>query len=319
MSDQRKQTILVSGAGTIGTGMAIVFALAGHNVRIWDIDQEALERSKDLVRDRLGLLTEHKMTQCDPATAFARIEWFMDLSRAGSDVDLVQECLPEVLSLKREHYRALAKIVPEKCVIASSTSTIPPGKLSEGLENASRFLVGHPANPPFLMPLVEIIVGPATEAWVKEYATSLYETCGLDVVHVEREIEGFIFNRLQGAMIREAYCLVQDQVASVADVDKVVRTGLAPRWCVTGPFETADLNVEGGIPDHANRFGEIYRSMGQLRGQDTPWTKELVENVTRQRREILPLDQRAARVGWRDSRLAAIRSALAKVFRGDGT
>jgi 3-hydroxyacyl-CoA dehydrogenase len=126
---------------------------------------------------------------------------------------------------------------------------------------------------------------------------------------VRRELTGFVFNRLQGAVLREAYCLVRDGVASVEDIDRVVRDGLGLRWAVIGPFETVDLNTRGGIGAHARRLGPAYARMGAERGQHDPWTPDLVAEVERQRRETLPLDDWEARVTWRDRALMALLAA----------
>ena len=115
----------------------------------------------------------------------------------------------------------------------------------------------------------------------------------MSVVTLGREVEGFVFNRLQGAVLREAYCLVRDGVVSVDDLDKIMRDGLGMRYAFIGPFETSDLNVRGGIPAHAARMAAAYERMGAERGQRDPWTPELVAKVAGQRRANLPLD------GWR--------------------
>ena len=123
---------------------------------------------------------------------------------------------------------------------------------------------------------------------------------------VHREVEGFIFNRLQGAVLREAYALVRDGVASVADIDTVMRDGLGRRWSFMGPFETVDLNTRGGIASHAEKMGPAYERMGTERGQHDPWTPDLVAEVVRQRRELLPLASWEERVAWRDRQLVKI-------------
>jgi 3-hydroxyacyl-CoA dehydrogenase len=125
-------------------------------------------------------------------------------------------------------------------------------------------------------------------------------------VRLAREIDGFVFNRLQGALLREAYCLVRDGVASAADIDRIVRDGLGLRWSAIGPFETVDLNTRGGIAAHAQRMGPAYLRMGQERGQNDPWTDDLVARVTAERRATLPLEGWAARVAWRDRALMAL-------------
>jgi 3-hydroxyacyl-CoA dehydrogenase len=131
----------------------------------------------------------------------------------------------------------------------------------------------------------------------------------MSVVRVRAELEGFVFNRLQGALLREAYCLVRDGVASVEDVDRVVRDGLGRRWAVIGPFETVDLNTRGGIATHAARLGPAYARMGAERGQHDPWTPDLVGRVTGERRRLLPLEHWEARVAWRDRMLMALERA----------
>ncbi len=128
-------------------------------------------------------------------------------------------------------------------------------------------------------------------------------------MRVRREIEGFVYNRLQGAVLREAYCLVRDGVVDVEDVDRVMREGLGRRWAVIGPFETADLNTRGGIAAHAKRMGASYARMGAERGESDPWTDELIAAVTAQRRALLPLERWDERVAWRDSALLTLERA----------
>ena len=147
---------------------------------------------------------------------------------------------------------------------------------------------------------------PFTDPDAADRAQALYRSAGLSPIRVAREVEGFVFNRLQGAVLREAYCLVRDGVASVEDIDTVMREGLGLRWSFIGPFETVDLNTRGGILSHAEKMGPAYERMGAERGQHDPWTPELVDKVASQRRALLPLEQWEARVRWRDRRLMAL-------------
>jgi 3-hydroxyacyl-CoA dehydrogenase len=139
-----------------------------------------------------------------------------------------------------------------------------------------------------------------------ETARALLTDAGMSPVLVHREVEGFVYNRLQGAVLREAYCLVRDGVASVADIDRVMTEGLGRRWSVVGPFETVDLNTRGGIAEHARRMGPAYARMGRERGQNDPWTAELVAEVTEARRAALPMDRWDERVRWRDRLMLAL-------------
>jgi 3-hydroxyacyl-CoA dehydrogenase len=161
--------------------------------------------------------------------------------------------------------------------------------------------------------VAELVPAPFTDAGVIERTAAILTSAGMMPVRLRREIDGFVFNRLQGALLREAYCLVRDGVASAADIDRIVRDGLGLRWSVIGPFETADLNTRGGIAQHAQRMGPAYHRMGQERGQDDPWTGDLVAQVVAERRAILPLEQWEERVAWRDRALMA----LLRCRRGD--
>ena len=185
--------------------------------------------------------------------------------------------------------------------------------MASELPGRARCLVVHPGNPPYLLPVVEVVPAPFTAADVVERTHALLERAGLSPVRVRVELEGFVFNRLQGAMLREAYALVRDGVASVADIDRIVSDGLGRRWSVIGPFETVDLNVRGGIAAHAQRMGPAYARMGAERGDRSTWTDELVAQVAAERRAVLPLDRWDARVEWRDRalmRLAQAREAI---------
>jgi 3-hydroxyacyl-CoA dehydrogenase len=279
--------IAIAGAGSIGVGWAVVFARAGHEVVLHDPDAGRRDKAPREIEQRLDALG---------ASATFTVTGELDLD----GVDHVQECAPEDLDLKRrlfERLDALTDGVP----LASSSSALTASQFAPGNPRA---LVAHPGNPPHLLPVVELVPSPSTDPAIVDRVETTMRDAGMSPVRVNHEIEGFIFNRLQGAVLREAYCLVRDGVASVDDVDRVVREGLGRRWAVIGPFETADLNTRGGIAEHARRLGPAYARMGAERGQDDPWTPELVERVTAERRRLLPLEQWEQRVAWRDRQLA---------------
>ncbi len=183
----------------------------------------------------------------------------------------------------------------------SSTSAILPSLINDA--DPKRILVGHPGNPPFLLPVIEVVPSSQTDLEILSFVQGFYANIGMYPVLVRKEISGFIFNRLQGAVLREAYCLVRDGVASVRDIDTVMKYGLGRRWSIIGPFETSDLNTRGGIESHAQKMGPAYFQMGQERGQNDPWTEELVKKVALERREIMPEEKWEERVKWRDQAL----------------
>jgi 3-hydroxyacyl-CoA dehydrogenase len=299
--------VTVLGAGSIGVSFAILFACKGFDVSVYDPFDEALPRAAADLRERLKQLADFGDT--DPVDAEARVQFTTDLDTALAKAEFVQECAPERVDLKQELLQRAAARTPPVVPLASSSSAIVPSRLAEGLDAgvAERILVGHPGNPPYLLPVVEVVPSPLTAEAVTQRATDVYRAAGLRPVLVRREVEGFLFNRLQGALLREAYCLVRDGVASVDDIDEVVRSGLGLRWSVVGPFETVDLNTRGGIESHAAKMGPAYERMGAERGQCDPWTPDLVADVTAQRRALLDLDDWDERVRWRDRQLIQLR------------
>ncbi|WP_426245410.1 3-hydroxyacyl-CoA dehydrogenase [Nocardioides sp. LHG3406-4] len=295
-------SVAVVGTGSIGVAFALVFARAGAEVRCWDPLPEAIGRARADLADKAATLHRHGLLD-DPDAVLGLVTLTSDLSTATAGVELVQECAPEDVELKRDLFARLGELTGPDTVLASSSSAISASRIGHDLPAADRILVGHPGNPPYLLPVVEVVPSPLTRPDVVERASATYADAGLHPVRLRREVEGFLFNRLQGAVLREAYCLVRDGVASVADIDAVMRLGLGRRWGVVGPFETVDLNTRGGIGVHAGRMGPAYARMGAERGQDDPWTEELVAEVVRQRREAMPLEEWEQRVRWRDERL----------------
>lgn len=302
--------IAVIGAGSIGVAFSVVFATAGNPVTVYDPDPEALTRGHADLIDRLSMLSDHGLLEASSAEILGRVRFEADLADAVRDVVLVQECAPERVELKRALFTDIAAHAPGDTVFASSSSTIIPSEIGRGLDPdlTRRLIVAHPGNPPYLLPVIEIVPAAGTNPVMVDRAERLYREAGMRPVRVRREVEGFIFNRLQGALLREAYCLVRDGVASADDIDEVVRSGLGLRWSVIGPFETADLNTRGGIRAHADKLGPAYARMGAERGQHDPWTPDLVDTVTSQRREILALEDWEARVRWRDEQLMRLRA-----------
>jgi 3-hydroxyacyl-CoA dehydrogenase len=309
--------VAVVGGGSIGMAWAIVFARAGFPVAVYEPDPARRAAAAREMRAQLADLAAFALLAESPDDVMERAAFPSDLGRALGGTSHVQECAPEDLALKRDLIAALDREAPHDAVIASSSSAITASAMAGDLPGRHRCLVVHPGNPPTLLKAVEVVPAPFTTPDVVERTMSLLHGAGMEPVLVRREIEGFVFNRLQGALLREAYCLVRDGVATVEDVDRVVREGLGPRWSVIGPFETADLNTRGGIAAHAARMGPAYARMGAERGQYDPWTPDLVAEVERQRRALLPLERWAERVVWRNRRLMALTRAKSDRAKSD--
>lgn len=296
----------IVGAGSIGIGFAIVFAGAGFAVRLHDPDAARCAVALDEIAARATDLAAFKLLRQAPDVLVGRVTIEASLEDAVRDAVLVQECAPEQVELKRALFAELARLAPTDAILASASSALPASSFAADIAGRERCLVAHPGNPPYLIPLIEIVPAPFTDPIVADRAAELFSAAGLVPVRVAKEVEGFVFNRLQGAVLREAYCLVRDGVASVEDIDRVVRDGLGLRWSVIGPFETVDLNTRGGIASHARKMGPAYERMGAERGQHDPWTPGLVAQVASVRRAALPLTEWDARVAWRDRALMRV-------------
>tara|TARA_R110000772_G_scaffold267976_1_gene393648 strand:- start:22591 stop:23538 length:948 start_codon:yes stop_codon:yes gene_type:complete len=306
MTTTEPPTIALIGAGTIGTAWAVVFASAGMTARLYDAEASRLPVALDMARARLSDLAAHDLITGDADAAMARIVPAADLETALADADHAQENAPEDIDLKRDLLARVAAIAPAGCTIASSTSFIEPSRLFDHVQGRERCLVLHPGNPPFLIRVVEVVPAPFTAPETVARCNALLNRAAMAPIAVNKEVEGFVFNRLQGALLREAYCLVRDGVTTAADIDRIVRDGMGIRLAVTGPFENADLNAQGGIEGHAKRMGPSYARLGAERGQNDPWTDEMVAAVAAERRAALPLDQKDARAAWRDRAVMTI-------------
>jgi 3-hydroxyacyl-CoA dehydrogenase len=295
--------IAVIGGGSIGVAFAIVFARAGRAVRLCEPDAARRAAIREDILRRLGDLSAYDLTDEPPESIAGRVEIVADLTHAVTGVAYVAECAPERLELKRELFAALDRVAPADAVLTSASSAITASAFAADLPGRQRVLVAHPGNPPFLIPVIELVPAPFTDPSIVDAAAALLRSVGMEPIVVRKEVEGFVFNRLQGALLREAYCLVRDGVVTVDEVDRVVRDGLGLRWSVIGPFETIDLNTRGGIFSHAEKMGPAYARMGAERGQHDPWTPDLVAKVAAERRALLPLGKWEERVAWRDRRL----------------
>jgi L-gulonate 3-dehydrogenase len=309
VTEVSSQAVTVVGAGSIGVAWAIVFARAGHRVALYDVDAGRVAAAPSEVESRLAELAGFGLVEEGVAEVLDRVTVTADLGEALGGTAYVQECVVESLEVKQELFAELDRRTGPDVVLASSTSMIPCSRFADGLPGRARCLVVHPGNPPYLLPIAELAPAPFTDPATVDRARELLSAAGMVPVLVGKENEGFVFNRLQGALLREAYCLVRDGIASAADVDRVVSSGLGRRWAVLGPFATAELNTRGGIERHAELLGPAYARMGAERGQDDPWTPDLVARVASEVHEILPPRDWAAHVGRRDRALMRLEQA----------
>lgn len=305
--------IAVIGSGLIGAGWAALFALRGYRVVVVDAEAGAKDRVADAlararpVMDALGQLVGQAH---EP-------EFVVRMDEALADVMLVQEALPEQLPLKQQAYAALEKVVAAQVPIASSSSGLLPSALQDRMRYPERLLVAHPCNPPYLMPVVELVGGRLTHSQVMEGAASFYRGLGKQVVRLRREVNGHLVNRLQAALWREATYLVAQGYADVADVDRAVTEGLGARWAVCGPHEIFHLaGADEGLEGFLDRLGQAVEGWWQALGSpvlDAPTRRCLIQGM----QEAANGKTVAALAARRDRRMIEILRAKALIAQAD--
>ncbi len=299
--------VAIVGSGFIGRAWAISFARAGHHVRLWDHLPEATRGARDYISGILGDLAANDLLRGqEPAAVLARIEVAQDLEAALDGAIHIQENTPEKREIKRDILARIDAIASPQAVIASSTSALLPSSFTDHLEGRHRCLVVHPINPPYLIPAVEVVPAPWTDAGAMERTRDFLLSAGHAPLMMKRELDGFIMNRMQGALLEEAFRLVADGYASMEDVDVGIRDGLALRWSFMGPFETIDLNAPGGVRDYVERYQPLYANIFPQTQRRVDWAGEVLEAVEGDRRAALPKDRLADRQVWRDRRLMAL-------------
>ncbi|NNF27743.1 MAG: 3-hydroxyacyl-CoA dehydrogenase [Gemmatimonadetes bacterium] len=280
MTERALKRAAVVGSGVIGRSWARVFARAGWEVSVYDADPERLKQAvrwahaTALEDERAGFLTE------GGAAEEARlIRPASSLDDAVSGARWVQESGPERLDLKQDLFAALDAATAPGAILASSTSALDIGQIAKGLEGASRCCVAHPVNPPHVVPVVEVLPGPGSPASTVERVLSVLRDVGQSPVLMSRFVPGFLLNRMQAALVREAVSLVETGTASVEAVDRVIREGLGLRWALMGPFGTGHTNADDGVGGYFRRYGAAYRSLWDDLDPQPALTDGLIDEI----------------------------------------
>jgi len=211
--------------------------------------------------------------------------------------------VPEILSLKQELYRQLDPIVPVHVPIGSSTSGLPMSQIAKGIAGQPRCLVVHPATPPHLLPVVEIVPSPETREDVIKDFTDLLQRARMKPVRLHKEQKGFVLNRLQVALVKEMLLAIKDGVIDPEGADSLIRDGFGLRWATVGPLEGIDMNAPGGISDYLTRYGALY----QNDDGSTPLSADLMETLDQSLRKRFPLNLHPDRINARDKQIAEFR------------
>lgn len=235
----------VIGSGVMGHGIAQEYALAGYTVSLYDLKEEWLSKARHNVETSLSLLVrEQVISEQAKQDALERIILTTDLQAAVAQADVITEAIPEVLELKWELFEKLEQYAKQDAIIASNTSTFSIKKLIEKAKTPQRFIITHFFNPAQLVPLVEIVRDEKTADEVVSAVMEIMVKIGKSPVLLKKDVPGFIANRLQAALMREAFYLLQEGVADAEQIDTVMKDGIGFRWAFVGPIETADF---GGL------------------------------------------------------------------------
>ena len=300
-----ERNVAIVGSGLIGRAWAAIFARAGWNVRLTDPHIPTLKAAPRLIRDELHALARHGLAS-DPDGAVARISTAASLQEALIDVEFVQENGPELVDEKRTIFAQLDRLAPPNALLVSSTSAITASRFTETLPGRARCLVGHPVNPPHLIPLVELCGAPWTAPEAIDRARKIYREIGQVPVTINREIPGFVLNRLQGALLAEAFRLVGEGYISAEDLDHTVQDGLGLRWSFLGPLETIELNAPGGIPDYCARYTGFYKELASAAAGAEVYQSPNVDRVIAAWPHQPTPERIAALTQRRNERLAAL-------------
>jgi len=289
MSEPTIVTVAVVGTGVIGRSWARVFARAGCRTHMFDPDRGQAEKAGAWLED-LVQVTVHK-----------------DLVSAVSGAGYVQESGPERIESKRAIYAEMDRVASPEAILACSTSALDMTDIASGLAAERRSLVAHPVNPPHVVPVVEVLPGKKTDPVVTRRTCEFLASVGQKPVLLNFYIPGFLLNRMQAALVREAIYLVESGVADVEAVDTVIREGLGLRWALLGPFGVADTNADGGIREYFTRYGSSYAELMNHLGSTPSFDAALIERLGRAT-DAMSKASRSEMLRWRDLMIRRIRA-----------
>lgn len=303
------KNVTVIGAGAIGLSWTSLFLANGLNVTIndprADIKETALQ-GIEAVKPTLASLGY------DVSDLTANLSFESDLQKAVANADFVQENAPENVAFKQDLYVKLEAFTKAGALILSSSSGIPATVFAEKMKNAERVLIGHPFNPPHLIPLVEVVPGKQTSKEAVDEALEFYKALGKQPILIEKEIPGFVANRLQCALMRESIYLVESGVVTMENLDNIVSSSIGLRWAAAGPYKTFTLGGgSGGFPHFLEHLGPFLESIWAVLGTpklDEP-TKALLLKQSAESYGKIPIEELEKE---RDHQQLAVLQALKK-------
>lgn len=268
------KTITNVGAGTMGHATALQFAMAGYPVRLYDHQQAGLQRGQKAIEHDLATFEQAGLLTDQPDEVLKRITYTTDMEQACQDTDFVIESIVEDQQVKQQVWQELEQLVGPETVLATNTSGLSPTALQSVLKRPARFVVAHFWNPAQLMPLVEVVPGKQTSQAMVDLTVALMNKIGKHAVPLKKEALGFVGNRIQLAVLREAFHIVDEGIASPEAVDDIIKYSLGRRWNLVGPIASADL---GGLDVFKNISSYLYADLANATGTD-PTLEKMVNH-----------------------------------------
>jgi len=304
--------VAVVGTGVIGRSWMSVFARAGCRTRIYDRDPKQLNRALDWLEQDLKMDRKEGLLRAGEASALReRISAHTDISEALRGAGYVQESGPEEIALKQTLFSTLDDAAGPNAILASSTSGLNINDISTNLGGAHRCIVAHPVNPPHVIPVVEVLAGSQTDAKVVKRTSEFLSSVGQRPVLMKSYVPGFLLNRMQAALVREAIQLVDRGIADVDAVDTTIREGLGLRWAIMGPFGVAETNADGGVREYYTRYRQSYIEFMNDLAPTPSFDDDTIERLARGVDAMMGRVSRARARRWRDRMVRRIRAIKA--------
>ena len=303
--NNQKEKVALIGCGLIGQSWAVSFLRAGFDVSLFDPVEGVTVQAQKNIKAKLSDLQNHGLLENKNISDYLdKIHLAGDISQAVGGSIYVQESGPEDLDIKKELTKNIDAATPDDIPIASSTSGIPTSLYASDVQGKYRCLVAHPINPPHLIPAVEIVPAPFTSEAITQNVKEIIISIDKEPLELKKEIPGFVVNRLQGALLSEAFNLVKDGISTAEDIDKAISQGLGLRWSFMGPFQTIHLNAPEGIAGYVERYEKMYREM--FNKPDMDWSSVVKLGLEEELLNLYQLSDREKQEKERDDKLTKL-------------
>ncbi|XP_046373997.2 lambda-crystallin-like isoform X1 [Haliotis rufescens] len=319
-TELKEDKIAIIGSGLIGRSWAMLFASGGYLVSLFDTDSRQVKDAMTDIQIQLTMLSERGLGRgtLSADVQFSRITTSTSLLEAVNDAVYIQECVPEKRELKRAVLLDVDAAMTSTAILASSTSAMMPSLLSDHLTNKDRFLVAHPTNPPFYVPVVELVPASWTADHVTTATSEIMAAIGQVPIVFYKEVDGFAVGRIQFAILSVAYDLIKNDVCDVEAIEVAMTEGLGMWYAFFGPFQVEHLNADGFM-DLCNKYGEAVYRVQKTFAAPEKMGGPTVEKMFQQLELFCPLDKLQEKRQWRDGRLAALSRLIRDLDREEAT